>query len=84
MLITGASSGIGQGTAEHFATLGCRLSLVARNAEALKAVSEKCRANGAAEVAFFSHDLAAEAECIAAVEDTVKKFGGKPCVNLWA
>lgn len=38
MLVTGASSGIGQAAAEHLAEHGARLSLVARNPERLTAV----------------------------------------------
>jgi len=47
VLITGASSGIGRGTAVHFASLGSRISLVARNLDHLKAVAEECKAAGA-------------------------------------
>merc|ERR1712136_122659 len=66
VLITGASSGIGEGTALHMATLGCKLSLTGRNLEALKAVSEKCKEAGSPDVYLASHDLAEEKECIAA------------------
>ncbi|GFQ76824.1 hypothetical protein TNCT_311781 [Trichonephila clavata] len=39
-LITGASSGIGAGTAELFASLGCKLCLTGRNSQNLDKVIE--------------------------------------------
>ena len=81
VLITGASSGIGEGTAIHMASLGCKLSLIARNLEALNAVSEKCKEIGSPDVYVASHDLADEKECIASVEETVKHFGGNIHIN---
>ena len=82
VLITGASSGIGEGTALHMATLGCKLSLIARNMEALKAVSEKCKESGSPDVFLASHDLAEEKECIAAINETVEHFGGNEKTNV--
>ena len=76
VLVTGASSGIGQGTAIHLASLGCKLSLIARNMEALNSVSEKCKEAGSPDVYIASHDLADEKECLDAVNETVKHFGG--------
>jgi len=75
ILVTGASSGIGAGTAKHLAGLGCRLALVARNKEKLDIVKDACVAAGAKEVIALSHDLAEERECELAVEETVAHFG---------
>jgi len=75
VLVTGASSGIGKGTAIHMAGLGCKLSLVARNKAALEEVADECKKAGAPDVLVSSHDLALEEECGKAVEETVAHFG---------
>ncbi|MBP2234711.1 short-subunit dehydrogenase [Sinorhizobium kostiense] len=47
VVITGASSGVGQATAEEFAKQGSRLVLAARDAAALQSVAKTCRELGA-------------------------------------
>ncbi len=47
ILITGASSGIGQGLAEYYAGDGAYLYLTGRNVERLQAVAQACRDKGA-------------------------------------
>merc|ERR1712008_498020 len=74
VLITGASSGIGAGTAKHFASLKCRLSLVGRNQEALNNVAEECREKGAIEVLVLVKDLMAAEACRDVVSSTVAHF----------
>ena len=49
ILIVGASSGIGEGAAVHFAKLGSRLSLAGRSADNLSRVSLLCREQGMSE-----------------------------------
>ncbi|XP_062619263.1 uncharacterized oxidoreductase TM_0325-like [Saccostrea cucullata] len=46
VLITGASAGIGEGIALHFASLGAQLSLTGRNKEELSRVAKQCQENG--------------------------------------
>jgi len=74
VLITGASSGIGAGTALHFATLGAKLALVARNKTRLEEISAQCSEAGSPEVAVFPHDLSKEEDCVQAVQQTVNHF----------
>lgn len=47
VVITGASSGVGQATAEAFARRGSKLVLAARDAAALHEVARTCRELGA-------------------------------------
>lgn len=76
VLVTGASSGIGEGTAIEFAKLGCKLSLVSRNLEKLQEVAKLCKDQGAAEVITLPHDLAKSEECSKAVDETVQHYKG--------
>ncbi len=47
ILITGASSGVGQALAEHYAQQGARLFLSGRNQDRLSQVTKTCRTHGA-------------------------------------
>jgi NAD(P)-dependent dehydrogenase (short-subunit alcohol dehydrogenase family) len=56
-LITGASQGIGEGTAQVFAEEGCALRLVARSAENLERIANDLRGRFGADVAVLPLDL---------------------------
>jgi short-subunit dehydrogenase len=69
IFITGASSGIGEALAYHYAAPGRTLGLVGRREAALRAVAERCRTRGAA-TACFSADV----RDAAAIQDAASTF----------
>lgn len=76
VLITGASSGIGAGTAEFLATKGAWLVLVGRNEENLKSVAAKCTpTHGAPEPLQIVADVTNEADTKRIIDLTIEKFG---------
>lgn len=73
-LITGGSSGIGRGTALRLASMGAKVAIAARGADALHAVAreiELCRAEALA----VPTDVTNPEQCRRAVEATMAQFG---------
>jgi NAD(P)-dependent dehydrogenase (short-subunit alcohol dehydrogenase family) len=89
VLITGASQGIGEGLALAFATEGCELKLVARNAERLQVIAERMRDEFGVRVQTLAIDLCAPQaiEQVAGFADDidvlVNNAGSIPGGNLW-
>jgi NAD(P)-dependent dehydrogenase (short-subunit alcohol dehydrogenase family) len=74
-LVTGSTSGIGRGIAEHFASLGARVVIHGRNEPQARAVADRLTAAG-----FQAHwtvaDLGDVDACRAIVRFSVDRFGG--------
>ncbi|KAL7836749.1 hypothetical protein AOLI_G00280330 [Acnodon oligacanthus] len=74
-LITGASSGIGAGTAVLFAKLGAKLALNGRNVENLARIAKECEDCGASKPLLVPGDMTDEKTVKKTVELTVAHFG---------
>ncbi|KAL5845814.1 hypothetical protein ACOSQ3_009338 [Xanthoceras sorbifolium] len=75
VIITGASSGIGEQIAYEYAKRGANLVLVARREHRLHGISENARRMGARYVIFIAADVVKEDECRRFVNETVNIFG---------
>ncbi|KAL2612422.1 hypothetical protein R1flu_024114 [Riccia fluitans] len=75
VLITGASSGIGEHMAYEYAKRGTRLVLSARREEMLNSVAERARSMGAADTFVVVTDVSKEDDCKRLIEQTVNHYG---------
>jgi NADP-dependent 3-hydroxy acid dehydrogenase YdfG len=74
VLVTGASSGIGEATAEALADAGASIAIGARRADRLDALASRLR-KGDTKVATLDLDVTDEQACHAAVEQTRSSLG---------
>jgi NADP-dependent 3-hydroxy acid dehydrogenase YdfG len=74
VLVTGASSGIGEATARTLAARGAKVALVARRAERLEKLASEIAGRGHTALAVEA-DVTDQEQAIAAVERTVGDFG---------
>ncbi|WP_455922552.1 SDR family oxidoreductase [Pseudomonas putida] len=74
VVITGASSGLGEATARHLAALGAKVVLGARRLERLQTIAQEIRAAGG-EAAAFAVDVARREDLEALVQGALSTFG---------
>jgi len=74
VVVTGASSGIGEAVAREFAASGSKVMLAARSEESLDAIVKEIRAINQ-EADFVKTDVSIEADCKNLIEKTVEKYG---------
>lgn len=75
VLITGASSGIGEGIALECAKLGAKLTLAARRLDLLEALAKRISEAGGAQPLAVECDVTRDGDCERAVAETVRQFG---------
>jgi short-subunit dehydrogenase len=89
VVITGASSGLGESLALELAKKNANLSLFDRNEEGLQRVEKLCKDKGA-EVSFTKGDVTSPDDCKKLVINTIEKFGSidylvlSAGVSMWA
>jgi len=74
-LITGASSGIGAGTAILFSKLGASLALTGRNKDNLSKTGDECEKNSNVKPLLIIGELSNEADVQRIVDETIQKYG---------
>lgn len=75
VVITGASSGIGEAMAREYASMGARVVLGARRESELQRVARDIEQRGG-RVAYCVCDVSRESDCKALIERAVESFGG--------
>ena len=74
VIVTGASSGIGEATAREFAANGSKVMLAARSENKLANIVSEIKSGGY-EAAYIKTDVSIEEDCRNLVQKTVEKYG---------
>lgn len=75
VVITGASSGIGEAMAREYSKMGAKVVLGARREEELRRVADEIKAAGGA-VAYATCDVVSEEGCKRLIDTAIDNFGG--------
>ncbi|XP_034036152.1 hydroxysteroid 11-beta-dehydrogenase 1-like protein [Thalassophryne amazonica] len=76
VLVTGASMGIGEQIAYHYARFGAQIVITARRENVLKEVADKCLSLGAQKALYIAADMASDSEPDRVIRFTLDKLGG--------
>ncbi|XP_033478321.2 hydroxysteroid 11-beta-dehydrogenase 1-like protein [Epinephelus lanceolatus] len=76
VLVTGASTGIGEQMAYHYACFGAQIVITARREKVLQQVAEKCLSLGAQKALYIAADMSNESDPDKAVDFALEKLGG--------
>ncbi|XP_068175312.1 hydroxysteroid 11-beta-dehydrogenase 1-like protein [Antennarius striatus] len=82
VLVTGASKGIGEQLAYHYARFGAQIVITARRGEVLRQVADNCLSMGAQRVFYLAADMSNESDPEKVVDFAVEKLGGLDHVVL--
>uniref|UniRef100_A0A3Q0SHM3 Hydroxysteroid (11-beta) dehydrogenase 1-like a n=1 Tax=Amphilophus citrinellus TaxID=61819 RepID=A0A3Q0SHM3_AMPCI len=75
VLVTGASTGIGEQLAYHYARFGAKIVITARREKVLQQVAEKCLSLGAQKAFYIAADMASESDTDRVVDFALEKLG---------
>ncbi|XP_035508712.1 hydroxysteroid 11-beta-dehydrogenase 1-like protein [Morone saxatilis] len=76
VVVTGASTGIGEQMAYHYARFGAQIVITARREKVLQQVAEKCLSLGAQKALYIAADMANESDPNKVVDFALEKLGG--------
>ncbi|XP_030229309.1 hydroxysteroid 11-beta-dehydrogenase 1-like protein [Gadus morhua] len=76
VLVTGASTGIGEQMAYHYARFGAQIVITARRELVLKQVAERCLSLGAQKALYISADMSSESDPDKALSFALDQLGG--------
>ncbi|NP_001098261.1 hydroxysteroid 11-beta-dehydrogenase 1-like protein precursor [Oryzias latipes] len=76
VLVTGASTGIGEQMAYHYARFGAQVVITARREKVLQQVVEKCLSLGAQKAVYIAADMSTDADPDKVVDFALEELGG--------